>query len=38
MLFGKLPSKVMVLACTKAGPSPFSQKPRSSNCIITMTG
>ncbi|MCY1205960.1 hypothetical protein D9M72_175200 [compost metagenome] len=38
VLFGKLPSKVMVLACTKAEPSPFSQKPRSSNCIITMTG
>src|SRR6185369_9703671 len=38
VLFGKSPSCVSVFARTNAGPSPFSQKPRSSNCSKTTTG
>ena len=32
------PSEVIVALRTNAGPSPLSQKPRSSNCIMTITG
>ena len=38
VLFGNEPSTVIVWERTKAGPSPLSQKPRSSKCITTMTG
>src|SRR5262249_47905105 len=38
VLCGNVPSLVSVWDRTKSGPSPLGQKPRSSNCIIDMTG
>ena len=38
VLCGKSPSVVRLCARTKAGASPLAQKPRSSICIITITG
>ena len=38
LLCGNEPSLVNVCVRTKSGPSPFLQKPRSSNCIIEIKG
>src|SRR4029079_11220402 len=38
VLCGNVPSLVKLWERTKSGPSPFLQKPRSSSCIMTMTG